>query len=104
MNQKGQTAEYISFIIMVLLLGGAVFFILALPETIGHDWIEQEICIKNGYDELRYISQIGNACIKYEPEPIAHLVDCEGTNMGPLAYFGVTPKDCILLKELVVLE
>ncbi len=94
----------ITLLIMVSIMGGMVFFMFVIPNQIGYDYIEQEICIKNGYDELRYISKLGIACMKYEPEPIAHIIDCENRNMTPLAYFGAKPEGCILLKELVVIK
>ena len=99
-----ETDAIISILVIVSLMLGVLFFMLIIPDKIGNDYIEQEICIKKGYDKLRFISNIGMVCIKHNPEPIAHLVYCENKNMTPLAYFGAKSEGCILLKELVAIK
>jgi hypothetical protein len=93
--------QCLAMLVVLLSILGVLFFIMSDPIEKTNDYLEQEYCIKNGYDELRNIPQFGRACVKFEPEPIAHLINCERLNANFLFYFGARPEGCVLLKELV---
>ena len=93
-------------IMLFFCIGGLflIYFLLTDSQEKANNWLEEKICKTNGYDEHRYLTKLGNACIKFEPEPIAHLIDCEVYNKSFLFYFGARPENCILLKEIVVVS